>query len=219
LHNIVAPYLGDPDYAAAEQQLIAAFGTADPAAVRDACASIMAYHASTRERLPQLEDFYRRIFEQTGRPRVILDIACGLNPLSFPWMDLPVSTEYCAYDIRPERIAFLNRYFALQGLSLSARVQDVLVRFPEETADVALILKEVHRFEQRERGCSLTLLDALHVRHVVVSFPSVNLSGARDLGTGYRELLHHMAAKRPWKVAEIAFSAELVFCIDKQSAV
>jgi 16S rRNA (guanine(1405)-N(7))-methyltransferase len=215
LHNIVATYLGDPDYAAAEQELVVAFETAQRDAVRGACASIMSHHSSTRERLPELPDFYRRIFEQTGRPSTVLDIACGLNPLSFPWMGLSIATQYYAYDIRPARIALLNHYFTLQGLSPLARVQDVLVHFPDETGDVALIFKEVHRFEQRERGSSLALMDALRVRQVVVSFPRVNLSGEHDLGTGYRELLYHMTCRRPWKVVELPFSAELVFCIDK----
>ncbi len=225
LHNVVAPYLGDPDYGAAREQLDAAFASGDPlaclpqagqaVAVRDVCARIMMQHASTRERLPILGEFYRRIFDVTGEPRVLLDIACGLNPFSFPWMGLPVSLRYHAYDIRRERIALINEYFALQGLAPLAKVQDVLVELPHEEGDIALLLKEVHRLEQRDRGSSLRLLDALRVRHVVVSLPNVSLGGQRDLATGYRRLFENIAGQRPWHVTEISLAHEMVFCVDK----
>jgi uridine kinase len=40
-------------------------------------------HASTRERLPisDMDALYSRIFAITGRPRSVLDLACGINPL------------------------------------------------------------------------------------------------------------------------------------------
>ena len=56
LHNIVAPYLGDPDYALATQRLDLAFQTRDAAQIRQACAEIMQAHVSTRERLLILDD-------------------------------------------------------------------------------------------------------------------------------------------------------------------
>jgi 16S rRNA (guanine(1405)-N(7))-methyltransferase len=215
LHNIVAAYLGDPDYDVAAAQLAAAFQDPAPAAVRGVCAQIMAAHASTRERLAILHDFYPRIFAHTAAPRSLLDLACGLNPLSFPWMGLPVSTRYHAYDIRPRRIALINHYFALQGLEPLAKTQDILAQPPAEPADLALILKEVHRFEQRQRGCTAALLDALRVRYVVVSFPSVSLSGRQDLAASYRGLLAKIIRGRAWRVEELRFEGEIVFCIDK----
>jgi 16S rRNA (guanine(1405)-N(7))-methyltransferase len=215
LHNIVAAYLGDPDYDVAAAQLAAAFQDPAPAAVRGVCAQIMAAHASTRERLAILHDFYPRIFAHTAAPRSLLDLACGLNPLSFPWMDLPAATRYHAYDIRPRRIALINHYFALQGLEPLAKTQDILAQPPAEPADLALILKEVHRFEQRQRGCTAALLDALRVRYVVVSFPSVSLSGRQDLAASYRGLLAKIIRGRAWRVEELRFEGEIVFCIDK----
>ena len=177
LHNIVAPYLGDPEYPAAERELAAAFASADPQAVRAACAGILSAHASTRERISILDEFYPRIFAATGKPAAILDVACGLNPLTFPWMGLPLTTRYHAYDIHGPRVEFLNRYFRLQGLAELAQQQDVLVHPPEEEAEVALLFKEAHRFEQRQRGCNAPLWDALRVRYLLVSLPTHSLSG------------------------------------------
>lgn len=218
LHEVIAPYLGDPDYAAAEEQLETAISSGNPVVMKETCASIMAAHTSTRERLPFLDEFYSKIFDVTGRPQVILDIACGLNPLSFPWMSLPTTTRYYAYDIHEERIGFTNHYFTLQGLEPLAKLQDVLVNFPEEEGDVALILKEVPRFEKRLRGCTIPLFDALRVRYLVVSFASKNLTGRWSLAERYRQLFHSIIEQRPWGTIELEFENELVFCVDKMKS-
>ncbi len=215
LHNIVAPYLGDPDYAAAGRDLEAAFASRDGEAVKAACARILATHASTRERLSILDEFYPRIFEAVGKPASILDVACGLNPLTFPWMGLPAATHYYAYDIHGPRVAFLNHFFELAGLAPLAAARDVLVHPPEEEADVAFLFNEAHRFEQRQRGCNLPLWDALRVRTLCVSLPTHSLNGRFDLVERQRSLVRGILGARPWPVQELLFEDELVFCIDK----
>jgi 16S rRNA (guanine(1405)-N(7))-methyltransferase len=215
LHQIVALYLGDPDYAKALNELETAVQSANPELLKASCSHIMSTHATTRERLPMLDTFYRQIFEVTGKPGTLLDIACGLNPLSFPWMNLPTATHYYAYDIHQKRVTFLNQFFSLLGLLPLAKFQDVLTHFPEEKADVAFIFKEVHRFERRRQGCTLPLLDALQVHYIVVSFPTKSLSGRRDLAGQYHQLFYDMVKGRPWPVTEIEFEDELIFCVDK----
>ncbi|MBK8987208.1 MAG: hypothetical protein IPM39_14195 [Chloroflexi bacterium] len=215
LHSIMAPYLGDPDYAAAQEQLTAVFATADPAQIKAACADIMHAHLSTRERLPLLDSFYHQIFAVTGRPSSLLDIACGLNPLAYPWMDLPAGAQFYAYDIHEPRIDFLNHYFRLQGLPPLARVQDVAHTFPQETADVALFLKEMPRFARNYGDLGRPLLEALNVRWLVVSFPAVSTHGGRNLTNRYREFMAQLIANHSWPATELLFEGELVFCIDK----
>ena len=219
LHRVVAPYLGDPDYNAAIRMLEEVFKTQDSSSIQTVCADLMAEHASTRERLLLLDRFYTQIFQLTGIPSTILDIACGLNPLSFPWMGLPTSTQYYAYEIHRTRTNFLNQYFILQGLQPLAKVQDVLVHFPEELADIAFILKEVPRFESRQHGCSLPLMDALKVRYLVISMATKNLTGRWDLKQRNRQLLHTLVQDRSWEIAEIEFENELVFCIQKNKTI
>jgi len=87
LHNIVAPYLGEPDYKELTEQLShIPTSSLDSPEMRAFCLSALTQHASTRERNPYLETFFTRLFKKTGKPETILDLACGLHPLSFPWM-------------------------------------------------------------------------------------------------------------------------------------
>lgn len=217
LHSIMAPYLGDPDYAAAGRHLNDVFVAGDEAAIRTACAELMHAHLSTRERLPILDTFYRDIFTVTGPPGRLLDIACGLNPLAFPWMGLPVlGTDFVAYDIHEPRVTFLNHYFILQGLPPLAFVKDVALHAPTESGDVALFLKEMPRFERNYPGRGRALLDAIDAHWLVVSFPTISTHGGRNLTNRYRDFFHQIIDGSGWPVTELLFDTELVFCAEKR---
>jgi 16S rRNA (guanine(1405)-N(7))-methyltransferase len=215
LHNIVAPYLGDPDYPMAAQTLEDAFRAGGCQAVKAVCSKLLLSHASTRERLKILDEFYPRLFSLTGTPHTILDLACGLNPLTFPWMGLPVDACYYAYDIHRPRVAFINRFFELEGLAPLAVAQDVLVDPPQVEGNVAFLFKEAHRFEQRQRGCNRALWLALKVRYLLVSLPPHSLSGQHNLVERQRRLVYTTLEGLPWEVSEIMFENELVFIIKK----
>lgn len=218
LHSIMAPYLGDPDYTAARQLLTEAFVGGNEDAIRAACRDLMYTHLSTRERLPILDTFYRDIFAVTGPPRRLLDIACGLNPLAFPWMGLPAAgTDFVAYDIHEPRVDFLNHYFILQGLPPLAYVKDVAVGALTESGDVALFLKEMPRFERNYSGHGRALLDAIDARWLVVSFPTISTHGGRNLTNRYRDFFYQIIDGSGWPVTELLFDTELVFCAQKVS--
>src|SRR5205823_640422 len=68
LHRLWAEFLGSPDYDASRAHLDAAFAAGDDAAVQLACRQILGDHASTRERLGDLPNFYRQLFAVTGKP-------------------------------------------------------------------------------------------------------------------------------------------------------
>ncbi|WP_420645587.1 hypothetical protein [Candidatus Leptofilum sp.] len=233
LHSIMAPYLGDPDYAAMAQQLSEAFAHNDQDRITQLCLASLDAHLSTRERLPIMADFYREIFAVTGQPQAILDIACALNPIALRWMypaDSNVATRplgeqlsvngnqlrFYAYDIHEPRIRFINHYFQLEGLEPLARVQDVAMHFPQEQADVALFLKEMPRFTRNYGNLGRPLLQALNVRWLVISYPSVSTHGGRNLTNRYRDFMHKLIDGLPWPLTELLFDGELVFIIEKQ---
>lgn len=219
LHSIMAPYLGDPDYEAESARLVQSFAAGDDTAVREVCETILSAHLSTRERLPILADFYEQIFSVTGKPKSILDLACGLNPLAFPWMGLGSSVKFYAYDIHEPRVKFINHFFRLYGLPPLAKLHDIALNFPSEQADVALFLKEMPRFERNYQGRGRPLLESLKTPWLVISFPSISTHGGRNLTKRYRDFMFQLIDGHDWPVTELSFEGELVFCIQKGSAV
>ncbi len=215
LHSIMAPYLGDPDYKTTSAAFADAFAAGSTEQVKKICYDALYSHLSTRERLSIMEDFYHQIFQVTGKPECLLDIACGLNPLAFPWMDLPDSIEYIAYDIHEPRIRFINDYFQLQGLPQMARVQDVALHFPQEKADVAMFLKEMPRFERNYPGTGRRLLEELCVKFLVISFPTISTHGGRNLTRRYREFFSKLTDGFNWRITELMFEGEMVFVAEK----
>ena len=217
LHNIVAPYLGDPDYPAAANLLDQAFDSRDPLQVQAVCLQLLSAHASTRERLPFLDGFYPRLWAVTGVPSTLLDLACGLHPFGLPWMGLPAAVQYYAYDIHRPRVDLLNHFFGRQGLEPLGYIQDVLVSPPQFAADVAFFFKEAHRFEQRQHGCNRAFWQALNVKWLLVSLPTTSLSQKHSLLEGHRRLVYNNLQGLDWPVTEIAFAWEIVFCIRRES--
>lgn len=218
LHNIVAPYLGDPDYPAAALRLEQAFAAGTRQAVEDYCTWLLQQHASTAERLPRLSEFYAAIFTVTGLPESLLDLACGLNPFALPWMGLPQAAQYHAYDIHSPRLALIHRFFELSGRPPLVHLQDVIAEPVQQPAGVAFLFKEAHRFEQRQHGVNRSLWAALPVRWLVVSLPASGLSGRNDLSAGQRALVYGICEPQGWPVLEMQVGDELIFCIDKSGS-
>lgn len=217
LHNIVAPYLGDPDYARSSRELEETGKFPNIEAVREFSLRMLASHASTRERIPELAEFYKQIFAITGKPDCLLDLACAMHPFGYPWMDLPAASRYLAYDLHHPRVDLINHFFKAAGISGEAFYGDILLNPPQQSADVAFFFKEAHRFEQRQKGCNRAFWLAVNVRWLIVSLPATNLTGRFDLADRQRKLVHETLAGLDWPVTEILVRNELVFCIQKET--
>lgn len=150
-------------------------------AVRARCRAILECHVSTRERLPILDDVFRAIFDKTGVPSTVLDLAAGLNPFALPWMSLPPDALYQPLDIDRRLIAAVNHFLERIGRPPTAQCRDILVAPPDVEADVVLLLKVLPSLEQQEKGAGLRLLRGLRARHAVISFPAWAMGG-RDKG-------------------------------------
>lgn len=213
LHNIVAPYLGELDYAALTDQLAQIHETSlDSAVLRSFCLDVLSQHASTAERIPIMAAFYERLFLATGEPQTIMDLACGLHPLAFPWMGLPTTTSYHAYDIVQPRVDFINQFFIKIGLAPLAENRDILMDPPTFDADLAIFFKEAHRFEKRQPGCNRAFWESLKAKTLAVSLPRQNLAGTHSLLKAHRNLVTANLPENR-QVREISCENEIIFLI------
>jgi 16S rRNA (guanine(1405)-N(7))-methyltransferase len=225
LHQVYGAFEHDFDHEAAYQQLRHAYELGSDEEIKAACRHVMGQHSSTRERLPILDRFYRELFAITGRPSLLLDLGCGLNPLALPWMDMVApqgsgqipGIRYVPLDIDTDRVRFLNRYLALAGLEPLARCQDILSHPPEDAADVALLLKMSPTLERQEAGATLGLMEQLTAPYVVVSF-AVKSLGGREKGMveHYQQQFLGWLRERQWPAEELVFDSELVFIVTRE---
>jgi 16S rRNA (guanine(1405)-N(7))-methyltransferase len=217
LHRIQTSYLRNIHFEDELENLANLYSNGDMDGVKSVCLKLMQEHASTRERIPILDDFYREIFAVTGVPKRILDVASGIHPLSIPWMGLPGDIVYRAYEIDQELVKRLNRFFEIIGFEPLARLQDVICTPPVEAGDLAFAMKIVPCMECREKRASIRLLKELSVQYLVVTFPVKSLSGrSRNMTSFYSNLFDDMVSEHEWKVVKISIQKELVFVVDKR---
>jgi len=221
LHQIFGAYTGQPDYTKLLLNLTAAWQTGDEAEIRAACREAMAAHASTRERLAVLDEFYERVFAITGIPTSIVDIAAGLNPLAVPWMQLGTDTRYVAYDIDSQMLGFVDGALELFGVPHRAETRDIVSDPPQDTCDVALLLKSVPCLDQQDPAASARIIHTIRARQVVVTFPTRSLGGhAKGMAQNYRTRFESLLAELGSGFAlagEVELANELVFVIDRDA--
>jgi 16S rRNA (guanine(1405)-N(7))-methyltransferase len=180
---------------------------------------LLQIHSSTAERLSLLNDFYPKIFPITGTPTSIIDYACGLNPLALPWMHLPATTHYTAYDIDKEEVTFINNVFQLLQLSTEAeaKVGDIF-DYQDESADIIFLLKFLPNIEQQHKGASATILQNLKAKYLVVSFPIKSLGGQeKGMQQNYESQIESILKAQPWSFDKLLYPTELVYVIKKTS--
>jgi len=59
---------------------------------------LLASHVSSKERLPYYESFYKQLFDLINTPQSIVDIGCGMHPLSYPFNKNLSLDTYLAID-------------------------------------------------------------------------------------------------------------------------
>jgi 16S rRNA (guanine(1405)-N(7))-methyltransferase len=187
----------------------------DPAALREACAAVMRRHASTRERIPHLDRFYRSIWERTDIPARVLDLGCGLNPLALPWMGIG-DAHYVATDVDADALATVGSFLAAVGQPHDIEPRDLVALPPGDEVDVALLLKLVTTLDRQDARAAGRVLSGLRAGHAVVSFAARTLGGRGDARRiAYRDRLDRLVAEsgRVREVAEVSVPGELVFVL------
>ncbi len=141
---------------------------------------ILSTNRSTKERLTFYKDIYNKIFQITGKPNTIVDIASGLNPVSFHYMNVS-KIKYYAYDIDIEDINFLNEYFKTSKIDGKAEILDInninnVKKIPN--SDIIFMFKLLDLVERKENYLEQLILSLLKkTKYIIASFSTKTLSG------------------------------------------
>lgn len=191
--------------------------------IKQALLPILATHASTRERVGLLAEFYAKIFATTGTPESIVDHACGLNPLTIPWMNLPKETSYSAFDIDAHGTEFI-----IDIIELTKEIQSGA--FPESTfisqqsiqssvnhsSEVAFFFKCITCLDHLEKGIGLKALEQQVCKYAVVTFPIKSIKGyEKGMKDFYANHFEQYLAGKPWGIEKLTFQTELVYVLKK----
>ncbi len=176
----------------------------------------MAHHASTAERLPVVEDFFHTTLQRIAPIHSVLDLACGLNPLAFPFMPLMEGAAYLCGDIYLDMVDFLNNMFTIAPLRGEAIPLDLATGTPQGEAQVAFLLKTLPCMEQQVKDSGRRLLLEIQAEHLLVSFPVHSLGGrSKGMAAHYDAYLQELVADRNWQVKRFDFFCELAYLISK----
>ncbi|MDO9086622.1 MAG: hypothetical protein Q7U53_10480 [Anaerolineaceae bacterium] len=176
----------------------------------------MGLHASTRERLQILDQFFYETLASLAPIDSILDVACGLNPLALAWMPLSESVEISVCDIYTDQMDFLNAYFEHFHINGKAYSCDLTQQFPSEKAQVGFVLKTIPCLEQIDKSIGSKIIQNLLCENLLVSFPSQSLTGKqKGMRQFYSEHFQSLLKGTNWKTTTFSYQNEQAFLIQK----
>jgi len=218
LHQVGGAYQETTiDYTKLIDELAGLPASLDDPALQAFCRRAMQQHASTRERLPILEQIFSQALAPLTPVASLLDLACGLNPLSLPWMPLAADAPYYACDIYSDQMEFLNRFLAHVGRPGRADLCDLTAELPAQRVQVALLLKTIPCLEQVDKSIGTRLLEEIPADHLLVSFPVASLAGrGKGMLENYEAHFIQLTAGRVWRIQRFEFSSELAFLVSRE---
>lgn len=199
----------------------------NPVKTVDEHTAVLNTHRSTKERLEIYPKLYWAIWTITGKPRRIIDLASGLNPLSFPWMGLN-NVDYLATELNKSDCDFLNEYFGtmrkfqLFGLAIQLDLQqvskkpDVLKGLPQ--SDVCFLFKVLDTIElTNSHKISEIIVSTVPAKWVVASFP-IKTIGKKPMSSTRHVWIEKMCQRLGYKFKRLLLGNESFYIIDKNTA-
>lgn len=217
LHQVGGAYQGgDLDYSRWLEALEALPSDLDGSALQEYCRLAMALHASTRERLSILDEFFSLTLQAAAPVKSVLDIGCGLNPLALPWMPLKEGARYIGLDIYTDMAAFLNRFLSHLHVPGEVWVYNLVNGLPPDLphVQVAMMLKTIPCLEQLDKNVTERLLNSLRADFLLISYPLHSLGGrAKGMLMTYENHFRGLAEGRSWQAERFQFKTELAFLV------
>lgn len=130
---------------------------------------ILKLHLSSKERLDSYPQFYEKIFEITGKPDSILDLACGLNPFSFEFMKL-AHVRYYAIELNQKDVDLLQGYFDSMDIKGKAIKKDITKDQDFPKADICFAFKIFDIIDNRS---VIKIIKSLKCKYLVATFPTI----------------------------------------------
>jgi 16S rRNA (guanine(1405)-N(7))-methyltransferase len=215
LHRLYGAFqTGKPRY---RRWLRALAGAGDPMAE---LRRLVRNHASTREREPQLEGFYEAVFGAVGPVSRVVDLGCGLNPLTRAWAPVDPGVTWFGCDVDADQLAFVEAAARAVGHPVEVAPTDLVAPTSLPSGDVAFLFKVIPCLHPSSWEPGADLVERLDVGAVVVSLPGATLGGRkRGMAAANQQRFEQLAARRGWVLRQLEVPVdELVWVVDRSAA-
>ena len=211
LHQASGAYLGGNSLKKLEKGLDGEGDLSDAAQIKAVCRDLMVLHASTRERLTDLEVIADTLGERIPEGSCVVDLACGLNALTLPWLFEHCSFHYTGFDLHRGMLHMLSRFADRTSLGAEFVWGDVLSD-GRPAGDVALMLKLLPCLEHQEEGSALRLVAETEADVIVASFPTRSIGGqSKGMEHTYHRQIEVIADTVGRDLEHLAFETEAIF--------
>ena len=184
---------------------------------------ILSNHASTKERIDLYEaGIYSEIFAITDRPKSIIDLGCGLNPISIIYMRLdPKKTYYFASDIGAELCEYHKKYFDAVKINGDTKVIDLkeieknsqlIMDITKREFDVCFLFKVLDSIETKGHKLAENLIKHIPAKYVVASFATNVVKGTK-MNHPYRGWIERMFERLNYEFRMIEKENEIFYVI------
>lgn len=178
---------------------------------------------STKERLDNYQENYKKIFQITGTPKTILDLGSGFNAFSYPFMNLKEITYY-AYDINKQDTDYINEYFKImKPLGLNGKAAILDLKNSKEisclpSTDIIFLWKIIDILDKNNHKPSEELIRQLIIKkkakYIVASFATKTLT-RKQMNHPKRKWFELMLQRINLKFQLIEMKNEVFYVISK----
>ena len=169
-------------------------------------------HLSSKERASLYPQLYAQLFTFTGKPTRLLDLGCGLNPLSYASLGCTpyyIAVEYTSFACRAVR-----EFFSLHAIAGEVLQRDLRKLPSLPNADVCFCFKLLDVLEKSGHSFAEALLEKIPCPWIVVSFATVT-AHKHPMRHPYRGWLQRLCDRKGYDLVAILPFANEVFYIVK----
>ncbi|MFX0064576.1 MAG: hypothetical protein ACFFC7_20580 [Candidatus Hermodarchaeota archaeon] len=188
-------------------------------------------HTSTQNRISHYFDLYKEIFAITGVPNSILDLGCGINYLSMPFL-LQASTSwspkllYLGVEKKNDEVDLGKEYLKCINAHIDPKSdishQDILQIIKEErsnifenTYDLCFLFRMLPLLERHQKNATTALLSKIRAKWLIVSISLKSLAKEQDISAKQRTLILKLLDHSYLKIIKRLFLPQEEFYIIK----
>jgi hypothetical protein len=186
---------------------------------------LLKLHKSTRERCDYYEKIYSKIFDNY-KTNNLLDIACGLNPISIYFIEKKQNKKinnYIGIDLNKNDMKFINEFykkFNFNGEFFDHDITELnwIEKIKEKKIDTIFLLKAIDSFEKEKKNISKEILNELikirTIKKIIVSFPTKSIKSKENFNKNKRNWFFKFLEEKKIKFEIFEIENELFIIIN-----